>query len=227
METCAKGSQYSREGPGVVAYGMSRALPLPKTAALMVLAATVTAMACADRSAPEAADGDVDPQLVFWDELQQLCGDAFEGALVEAVPPDSAFARSRLVMHAHYCDIAEVRIGFHVGEDRSRTWVVTPTAAGLELRHDHRHEDGSPDAITLYGGESLGTGTPTSQDFPADRRTADLVPEAERNVWTLRLHPDSLFVYALRREGSDRRFRVDFDLTRPVSPPPLPWGAAR
>ncbi|NNF13250.1 MAG: hypothetical protein HKN72_08505 [Gemmatimonadetes bacterium] len=165
--------------------------------------------------------------MVFWEELQELCGQAFEGRLVESEPPDSTFGASSLVMHAHYCDIAEVRIGFHVGEDRSRTWVITPTAAGLELRHDHRHEDGSADDITMYGGESLGTGTASAQDFPADQRTAELVPEAEQNVWTLRLHPDSVFVYALRREGSDRRFRVDFDLTSPVSQRPLPWGGAR
>lgn len=146
---------------------------------------------------------------------------------MEAVPPDSAFAAASFVMHAHSCDIAEVRIGFHVDDDRSRTWVITPTAAGLDLRHDHRHRDGSPDDVTGYGGESRGTGTATTQDFPADRRTAELVPEAARNVWTVELHPDSLFVYALRREGSERRFRVDFDLAAPVSPPPPPWGDGR
>lgn len=172
-------------------------------------------------------DDELDPQLVFWDQLQQLCGQAYEGELREAVPPDPSFAAAPLVMHGHYCDIAEVRIGFHVGEDRSRTWVITPTAAGLELRHDHRHEDGSPDEITQYGGESLGAGTATTQHFPADRRTAEMVPEAGSNVWTLELHPDSLWVYALRREGSDRRFRVEFDLSSPVPAPPPPWGGGR
>jgi hypothetical protein len=33
------------------------------------------------------------------------------------------------------------------------------------------------------------------------------------------------FVYALRREGTDRRFRVEFDLGREVAIPPPPWGS--
>lgn len=32
------------------------------------------------------------------------------------------------------------------------------------------------------------------------------------------------FIYQLTRTGSDRRFRVEFDLTRPVPAPPAPWG---
>jgi hypothetical protein len=34
-----------------------------------------------------------------------------------------------------------------------------------------------------------------------------------------------MFVYALRREGSDRRFRIEFDLATAVAAPPPPWGA--
>jgi hypothetical protein len=36
--------------------------------------------------------------------------------------------------------------------------------------------------------------------------------------------PSRIFAYALRREGTDRRFRVEFDLTAPVPTPPAPWG---
>jgi hypothetical protein len=43
-------------------------------------------------------------------------------------------------------------------------------------------------------------------------------------VWTVEVHPGEAFVYALRREGTDRRFRMRFDLTRPVAAPPAPWG---
>ena len=49
----------------------------------------------------------------------------------------------RLVMHVRDCSADEVRIPFWVGEDHSRTWVVTRTETGLRLKHDHRHEDGS------------------------------------------------------------------------------------
>jgi hypothetical protein len=32
-------------------------------------------------------------------------------------------------------------------------------------------------------------------------------------------------VYQLTRTNSDRRFRVEFDLTTPVAVPPAPWGS--
>jgi hypothetical protein len=51
-------------------------------------------------------------------------------------------------------------------------------------------------------------------------------PAAVTNVWTMEVIPGERFAYALRREGTDRRFRVEFDLTRPVAPPPAPWGHA-
>jgi hypothetical protein len=44
-------------------------------------------------------------------------------------------------------------------------------------------------------------------------------------VWTLEVEPGARFVYALRREGTDRRFRVVFDLRRAVPAPPPPWGS--
>src|SRR3990170_4674639 len=64
---------------------------------------------------------------------------AFAGRLTESNASDSAFARSRVVMHVRECSPGEVRIPLHVGEDRSRTWVITPTGSGLRLKHDHRH----------------------------------------------------------------------------------------
>ncbi len=184
------------------------------------------AWACAgnEEGAVPEPETEPDAQLVFWEALGELCGQAFEGRVVEDVPPDPSFAERRLVMHVRSCDPGEIRIPFHVGDDRSRTWVVTTTAVGLRLKHDHRHEDGSVDEITQYGGDTLGRGSPEAQDFPADAYTAGLVPAAAANVWTLEVHPARTFVYALRREGTDRAFRVEFDLTRPVDPPPAPWG---
>lgn len=199
--------------------------------ALVALTCLAAAGACRDGPAPGASEEErgypLDPQLVFWSELRSVCGQAFEGTVVESVPPDDSMDGPRLVMHVRECDVGLVRISFSVGEDRSRTWVVTTTAAGLRLEHVHRHEDGSEDEISRYGGETRDPGTATRQAFPADDRTAELVPEAASNVWTIEIHPDSSFVYALRREGSDRRFQVRFDLTRPVDPPPPPWGEGR
>jgi hypothetical protein len=57
-------------------------------------------------------------------------------------------------MHVRTCSENALRIPFHVGDDHSRTWVITRTENGLRLKHDHRHEDGSEDAVTQYGGDS-------------------------------------------------------------------------
>jgi hypothetical protein len=145
--------------------------------------------------------------------------------VAEAPPGDTVFTGRRLVMHVRACGPDSMRIPFFVGEDRSRTWVLHRTARGLRLKHDHRHEDGHPDSITWYGGDTAGPGTAEGQEFPADSFTAALIPRAANNVWRVELVPGKKFVYALRRIGTDRRYRVEFDLTRPVAAPPPPWGA--
>ena len=163
--------------------------------------------------------------------LSALCGKAFEGRIVSPpVAADASFAGQRLVMHVRECSADTIRIPFHVGDDHSRTWVVTRTATGLRLKHDHRHKDGSEDKVTQYGGDSITPVTDARQLFPADAFTkALLIREGNvagaNNVWAVELEPGRLFAYELRRPN--RFFRVDFDLSRPVAPPPAPWGAAR
>jgi hypothetical protein len=171
------------------------------------------------------------PQDQFFSRLSALCGRAFEGRI--ASPPveaDRAFAGQRLVMHVRDCSSDTIRIPFHVGENRSRTWVVTRTAAGLRLKHDHRHEDGSEDRLTQYGGDTVAPGTAARQEFPADAFSRDLFmrensPQSVPNVWAMEAEPGRLFAYELRRPG--RFFRVDFDLSRPIAAPAAPWGASR
>jgi hypothetical protein len=164
-------------------------------------------------------------QAEFWARLQALCGKAFEGRMIEGTAPtDAAFKEQRLVMHVRACGENEIRIPFHVGANRSRTWVITRTPAGLRLKHDHRHQDGSEDKVTQYGGDTAAAGTAGRQDFPADAFTAQLIPAAATNIWTLIVEPGKVLAYALRREAEGRRFRVEFDLTKPVEAPPAPWG---
>ncbi|MEX2178309.1 MAG: M20/M25/M40 family metallo-hydrolase [Gemmatimonadaceae bacterium] len=164
------------------------------------------------------------PSGTFWNALQDLCGKSFLGTITESIPPDTVFAGRTMQMHVRECAPNEIRIPFYVGADRSRTWVVTRTAAGLRLKHDHRHEDGTPDRVTQYGGDTRGAGSAVFQDFFADSHTASLLPASRTNIWTIELVPGERFVYALRRTGSDRRFRVTFNLRQVVSPPPPPWG---
>ena len=162
------------------------------------------------------------PGDALWNALQALCGKAFEGKLVEGTEAsDKAMAAERLVMHVRTCSATEIRIPFHVGANRSRTWVITRTADGLRLKHDHRHEDGTEDAVTQYGGDSR-SASGTTIDFFADAHTAKIVPAAATNIWTIGVG-NGTFTYALRREAQNRRFRVDFDLSRPIAAPPAPW----
>jgi hypothetical protein len=189
-----------------------------------VTLAFVPALALAACATTPAAS----PQEAFFERVSALCGKAFEGRVASpAVEADAAFAGKRLVMHVRNCTADEISIPFHVGDDRSRTWVVTRTGTGLRLKHDHRHEDGSEDALTQYGGDSAGDGTAARQEFPADQYSKDMFVRQDRavsvpNVWAMEVH-DRTFAYELRRPG--RFFRVDFDLTRPVTPPPPPWGS--
>lgn len=162
----------------------------------------------------------------FWANLQPLCGKAFEGRVLEAPPGDTTFAGQRLVMHVRECSVDTIRIPFHVGADRSRTWVLTRVGDRIRLKHDHRHEDGSEDTVTQYGGDSRPGRAATALEFPADAQTVSLIPAAKTNVWTVEVDPArGRFVYALRREGTDRRFRIEFDTSKPVTVPPPPWGS--
>lgn len=167
------------------------------------------------------------PQDAFLASVKSQCGKAFEGRLVTTDAADADIAAERLVMHVRSCTTEEVRIPFHVGEDRSRTWVLTRTPAGLRLKHDHRHEDGSSDPLTMYGGDTASAGTATRQEFPADQFSKDLFLKEGRsvsvdNVWAVEID-ERTFAYELRRPN--RHFRVEFDLTAPVAAPPPPWGA--
>lgn len=168
-----------------------------------------------------------DPADGFMDALRANCGKAYEGRLVSNDAADAAFAEQRLVMHVRTCADDEIRIPLHVGEDRSRTWVITRTEAGLRLKHDHRHEDGSEDAVTQYGGDSREVTSAYRVEFPVDDYSIDLftregLTASVTNVWAVEAGEET-FAYELSREN--RFFRAEFDLSNPVSPPPAPWGA--
>nr|WP_298132406.1 hypothetical protein [uncultured Pseudoxanthomonas sp.] len=196
--------------------------------ALAVLLAAGCATSTADVLSPAPADA-------FLAALAQHCGKAYAGRITANRPASTApdpFEGKTLVMHVRGCDAPtqEIRVPFHVGDDHSRTWVLTRTAAGLRLKHDHRHEDGSPDAVTMYGGDTAGAGTAQRQAFPVDAESVAMFqregPAASvTNTWAMELVPAKTFVYELSRPNG-RLFRVEFDLTTPVALPPAPWGSS-
>ncbi|HVF33896.1 MAG TPA: hypothetical protein VND91_01075 [Candidatus Saccharimonadia bacterium] len=179
-------------------------------------------VACAHRTVP--APTDAAAGTAFFVAIEPHCGKAYEGRLVEGTAPgDAAIGAERLVMHVRDCSEDRLAIPFHVGTNRSRTWIVTRRAADVVLAHDHRHEDGAPDAVTQYGGATRGPADSTTLEFHADAATAAMIPAARTNIWTMTIEPGVRFTYALRRDAEGRRFRVDFDLTRPVAVPPPAW----
>jgi hypothetical protein len=171
------------------------------------------------------------PQDTFWAELTKLCGKAFAGTVAEDTSSSPDFAGKALVMHVRSCQKNRIRIPFFVGDDRSRTWVLTRKGRRIELKHDHRHEDGKPDKVTMYGGTSTNDGEAIRQFFPADVQTTKVValpagdaPSAAANIWWFEHIPGKTFSYNLRRLGRGRLFSVNFDITKEIPTPPAPWG---
>ncbi|MDB5420604.1 MAG: hypothetical protein JWR59_551 [Brevundimonas sp.] len=161
-----------------------------------------------------------EPRDVWFAGLTALCGQTFEGRVVTTDAADADFAGKRLTMKVRDCSTDEIRIPFAVGEDRSRTWVITRTADGMRLKHDHRGPDGKPDGLHWYGGTATEAGTDTRQDFPVDAFSVELfnawdAQVSTTHVWVVEVHPEQMFAYELRR--ANRHFRVEFDLTRPVT----------
>ncbi len=152
----------------------------------------------------------------FLDNLRDMCGQSFAGEAVFHEEDATDFIDQELVMTFVKCEDDKIHIPLRVGENRSRTWMLEMKDDKLTLKHDHRHEDGTPEDLTMYGGVATDEGTAWSQFFPADDETAEMLPEASTNVWNMVIHPDrEEFEYILHRHGN-LRFHAVFDLSTPV-----------
>lgn len=160
----------------------------------------------------------VETQKAFLNNLRKMCGQRFEGATDFPQNADHPMVGKKLVMLVGSCGEKEIRIPFQVGEDKSRTWILTLGEKGLLFKHDHRHPDGTPDQITMYGGLATANGTSYLQRFPADPDTVKLIPEAATNVWTIQIIPDKQqFMYYLERNNQPR-YRAYFNVKTPSLP---------
>lgn len=206
----------------------------------MLLAAGVAGLVACDRQSQQGEEevvageateqAEEHPADAFLAAFRPHCGLAYAGRVIANDPPqeEDPFADHELVMHVRECGETEIRIPFHVGEDRSRTWILTRTEGGLRLKHDHRHEDGSDDETTMYGGDTSEPGSALRQEFPVDAESVALFERVGlnaslTNVWAMEILPGEWFRYELTRPGG-REFRVEFDLREPVEAPPSPWG---
>ena len=144
-------------------------------------------------------------QVTFFNQISTFCGKTFLGETVFPDDPKHSFAGKKLVMHVKTCSENEIRIPFKVGEDTSRTWILSKTPQGLLFKHDHRHADGTPHKLTMYGGYANDLGNHNQQFFPADKQTHQLVPEGKTNVWSLIIDPiNKRFIYDLKRHNKPR-----------------------
>jgi hypothetical protein len=154
-------------------------------------------------------------QTAFFKNIKKLCGQSFEGATQFPQNPDHPLVGKKLVITIDSCSDKEIRIPFQVGEDKSRTWILRLDEKGLLFKHDHRHADGTPDEVTMYGGWAAVEGTAYSQRFPADSDTRKLIPEAATNVWMIEIDKEKQeIVYYLERH-KEPRYRAVFNL-KPV-----------
>ena len=169
----------------------------------------------ASQSPPAVAAQRSDAAALFFQNLKTLCGSRFEGATEFPDDPKHPLAGKKLTINFERCSDGEIRIPLQAGEDRSRTWILTLSAKGLLLKHDHRHADGTPDEVTMYGGWAI-EGDATRQRFAADEETAKLIPDAATNVWTIEVDTArQQLTYALERH-SQPRYKAVFDL-KPIA----------
>jgi hypothetical protein len=155
-------------------------------------------------------------QTAFFRNVKKLCGQSFEGATEFPQNPDHPLVGKKLVITIDSCSSKEIRIPFQVGEDKSRTWILRLDEKGLLFKHDHRHADGTPDEVTMYGGWAGPEGTVYRQRFPADSDTRKLIPEAATNVWIVEIDKEKQqLVYYLERHNQPR-YRAVFNM-KPVT----------
>lgn len=162
------------------------------------------------------------PAASFFNNLGTLCGKSFAGKLVAGDASDADFAKADMRAHVRECSANEIRIAFDVGEDKSRTWIITVVGEGLRLKHRHLLKDGTVDPVSNYGGDTLNAGTATRQEFPVDDFSKQMFVAEGRavsttNVWAFEVKPGTSLTYELSRPN--RLFRVEFDLAKPISAP--------
>ena len=151
----------------------------------------------------------------FFENLKTLCGNSYAGEVVHPEEAPEGF-RDLPVAHFTVCEGNEIRIPFHVGDNESRTWILTMEGNRLLFKHDHRHPDGTPEDMTNYGGWASDEGDMLKQRFPADEETIAMRDNLRSHIWKMELSSNgSTFSYSLYLY-EDLYFQADFDLTEPI-----------
>lgn len=155
-------------------------------------------------------------QEEFFASLFSLCGETFIGEATFPDDPDHMLVDTELKATISTCTEETIEIDLVRGGDTwHTTWVLEKRDEGLHLYHDHigdnEYEEGE-EPLTGYGGFANNEGSSTTQYFPADDHTAEILPEAETNVWMMELNTeDGSFVYYLERHD-EPRFRAELSM---------------
>jgi len=156
-------------------------------------------------------------QQTFVNNLASLCGKSYLGEQMYRSHHGQSWADKKLVMHVTLCEDDRVYIPFHLDEDHSRTWMFVAEDGKLRFKHQHLHEDGTPEEGSMYGGYADDRGTAFVQYFPADEYTGQVIEGGAGNVWIVTLADDlSSYSYRLDRDG-EKRLEIRFDLTKPLA----------
>ncbi len=153
----------------------------------------------------------------FFDHLRGLCGKSFAGEETYIAEGRESWAHYDFVMHVTVCEDDRVHIPFHLSDDHSRTWMFLIEDGRLRFRHDHRHPDGTPEDLNLYGGNADETGNAFVQRFPADEYTVEMLQDTLGRKWTVILAEDLSYMKYRLSYHNELIFEGTFDLTGPIT----------
>ncbi len=61
----------------------------------------------------------VAPQQQFFNHIKAYCGQAFAGKVIKSNASDKSMLSQSLIMHVRECSETQIKVPFHVGDDRS------------------------------------------------------------------------------------------------------------
>ena len=156
-------------------------------------------------------------QVEFFKHFKKLEGRRYAGKEIFIAEGKDSWAALELEIYVREYTDTIIYIPFRVGDNKSRPWMIIMEKGNkLRFRHDHRHEDGTPEDLNLYGGYATEEGTSIKQFFPADEFTCKMLDRIRDNEWIVEFSEDlTKFYYSLRKKG-ELIITVEFDLSTPV-----------
>lgn len=197
------------------------------------IAILIMATGCSVKQTPTPQPTSEETIMAFMGNFTPYCGQTFRGkSTFIDLGEDHPLEDAELTMIVQHCSEDEIRIPFHVRDDRSRTWILTRTPDGLRLAHDHRYEDGTEYEANFYGGIAMDNNgafehyprelhpSESILFYPADQLTLADRPAREINVWSTEFdHKEQKYFYRLYLYG-ELRYEAEFYLAYPVSEHP-------